>query len=126
MPDSLCILHDSRDGVLARRIVADLHRHGISARADLGEMRAGDALVTRLAAGALTASAGLVLVTPTSLAASWLTRDLPSARRNGLLRDWPLIVGVCGALTVTEALVDAPLIDLTDYSAGLAELVSIL
>jgi hypothetical protein len=126
MPASLCILHDSRDRALARRIVVDLHRRGISARADLGEMRAGEGLAEQLAEGAFTASAGLVLVTPTSLAASWFTRELPSERRDGLLRDWPLIVGVCGVLTVTEPLADSPLVDLTDYSTGLAELVSIL
>jgi hypothetical protein len=126
MPASLCILHDSRDRVLARRIVADLYWHGISARADLAEMRAGDASEERLAAWAFTASVGLVLVTSASVTASWLTRDLPSARRDGPLRGWRLIVGVHRVLTVTESLVDAPLVDLTDYSAGLAELVSIL
>jgi predicted membrane chloride channel (bestrophin family) len=126
MPASLCILHDSRDRLLARRLAADLHAQGISVRADLGEVQAWDVLAARLDEGALTASAGLVLVTPASVTALWLTHELPAERRDGPLHDWRLIVGLQRLRRVPASLAAEPLVDLTDYRTGLAALVAML
>lgn len=99
---------------------------GISARADLGEIRAGDVLAARLAEGGVTASVILVLLTPASAVAPWLTDALPAERQSGLLRERRLIVGLRRMRSTADVLADLPVVDLLDYPAGLARLAKLL
>jgi hypothetical protein len=126
MQPTVCVLHDSRDGLLARRIAKDLGARGISARADLGVMRIGESRETHISEGVLTASVILVLITPRSARAPLLTdraaRDVWAALTAGRR----VIVGCAGTDRVPARLADEAAVDFTDYDEGLDALAALI
>jgi hypothetical protein len=121
---SVFLSHSSVDKDFARKLTADLQRHGVEVWIDEAGLLPGDEWRDRLDGAIASVDYVLVVVSPTSVRAKWVRYELQQARRLGIR-----MVPVMNLSTKLPALLaDLQVVDMTTgpaYRRGLERIVAL-